>query len=73
MVVGMEKLPTAITFLLLSNGISVFSPSIASAIQGAASEPFITYKMWTGAVYIVGGLLLVCLKLRMANSPWQKL
>ncbi|ORZ00824.1 major facilitator superfamily domain-containing protein [Syncephalastrum racemosum] len=73
MVVGMEKLPTAITFLLLSNGISVFSPSIASAIQGVATEPFITYKMWTGAVYIVGGLLLICLKLRMAKSPWEKL
>lgn len=68
-IIGMERYPTAISVLLLSNVISVYGPSIASAVESTVRpQPYLTYKVFTGVVYLLGFLLLVVLKLRMTKS-----
>ncbi|KAI7880218.1 MFS general substrate transporter [Lichtheimia hyalospora FSU 10163] len=68
-ILGMKRYPTGLSILLLSNAISVFGPSIASAIQTRVeTEPYLTYKIFTGFVYVLGGLILIILKIRMTKS-----
>lgn len=68
-ILGMKRYPTGLSILLLSNAISVYGPSIASAIQTRVdTEPYLTYKIFTGFVYVLGGLILIVLKIRMTKS-----
>ncbi|KAI9270692.1 major facilitator superfamily domain-containing protein [Phascolomyces articulosus] len=68
-ILDIEKFPTGLSILLLSNMISVFSPTIASAIESrVVSEPYLVYKIFCGVTYIVGGLFLIVLKIRMTHS-----
>ncbi|EPB92896.1 hypothetical protein HMPREF1544_00335 [Mucor circinelloides 1006PhL] len=68
-IVTPAQYPTAVSTLLMFNIIAIFGISIASAIEtGAHAEPYLTYKMFTGVTYLVGGIILVILKLRLAKS-----
>ncbi|ORZ23552.1 major facilitator superfamily domain-containing protein [Absidia repens] len=71
--VGMERYPTALSFLLITNIISVFGPNIASAIEaGVSAEPFFSYKMFSGVCYLVGAALLIVLKFKVNRNVFAK-
>ncbi|KAI8885298.1 MFS general substrate transporter [Backusella circina FSU 941] len=71
--VGLEKLPSALSILLVSNVISEFGTNIASAIDSNVStSPFFTYKMFTGVVYLVSSLFLIVLRLRVNKRLFVK-
>ncbi|KAI8147417.1 major facilitator superfamily domain-containing protein [Fennellomyces sp. T-0311] len=73
-ILGIDRFPTGLSILLLSNMVSVFGPSIASAIESRIdAEPYLTYKVFTGVTYIVGGFILIALKLRMTRSLTAKI
>ncbi|KAG2223273.1 hypothetical protein INT45_006999, partial [Circinella minor] len=73
-ILGIERFPTGLSILLLSNMISVFSPTIVSAIEiRVSSEPYLVYKLSCGVFYIVGGLFLILLKVRMTHSLLVKI
>ena len=73
-ILGIERFPTGLSILLLSNMISVFSPTIVSAIESqVSSEPYLVYKISCGVFYIVGGLFLILLKIRMTRSLFVKI
>ena len=58
----------------MTNIISVFGPSIASAIESRTdAEPYLTYKIFTGVTYIVGGFILIALKFKMTRSFTAKI
>jgi hypothetical protein len=64
---------TGVSTLMLFNIISIFGISIASAIEtGANAEPYMTYKMFTGVTYLVGGLLLIVLKIKITGRLLAK-
>ncbi|KAI9262356.1 major facilitator superfamily domain-containing protein [Phascolomyces articulosus] len=68
-ILGMKRYPTGLSILLLSNVVSVFGPSIASGVESTVNaEPYLTYKVFTGVVYLLGGLILCVLKIRMTKS-----
>ncbi|EIE89812.1 hypothetical protein RO3G_14523 [Rhizopus delemar RA 99-880] len=70
---GMAKFPSGLSFLLLINIVSVFGPNISSAIEtGVSSEPYFSYKMFTGVAYLLGSLILIVLKLRLDRNPLAK-
>ncbi|KAI8331708.1 major facilitator superfamily domain-containing protein [Chlamydoabsidia padenii] len=71
--VGFERFPTAVSVLLMSNIFSVFGPSIASGIQVHVETPFLVYKIFTGFTYVLGGLILLVLKIRMTKSLWARI
>jgi hypothetical protein len=71
--VGLKKLPSALSILLVSNVISEFGTNIASAIDSNVSTPpFFTYKMFTGVVYLVSAFFLMALKLRIDKRLFAK-
>ncbi|KAI8053168.1 major facilitator superfamily domain-containing protein [Gilbertella persicaria] len=60
-----EQYRTGVSTLLLFNVIAVFGITIASAIEtNANAEPYFSYKMFTGVVYLMGGIILVALKIK---------
>ncbi|KAI8355610.1 major facilitator superfamily domain-containing protein [Choanephora cucurbitarum] len=60
-----EQYRTGVSTLLLFNIIAIFGITIASAIETSANaEPYFSYKMFTGVVYLVGGIILVILKIK---------
>jgi hypothetical protein len=64
---------TGVSTLMLFNIISIFGISIASAIEtGANAEPYMTYKMFAGVTYLVGGLLLIVLKIKITGRLFAK-
>ncbi|KAI8136872.1 major facilitator superfamily domain-containing protein [Fennellomyces sp. T-0311] len=69
---GMAKFPSGLSLILLGNAVAVLGPNIASAIEGAVegviSEPFFTYKMFSGVAYILGALVMFWLKLSMSRT-----
>jgi predicted MFS family arabinose efflux permease len=71
--VGMEKLPSALSILLVSNVVSEFGTNIASAIEvNVSTSPFLTYKMFTGITYAVSTLFLIVLRLRVNKKLFAK-
>ena len=53
-----------------------FGPSIASAIETsvvAYSEPYFSYKMFTGVTFLIGAFILIFLKLKMTKSLFSKI
>ncbi|KAI9305843.1 major facilitator superfamily domain-containing protein, partial [Cunninghamella echinulata] len=73
--VGMERYPTALSLLLITNIISVFGPNMASAIDASATgaRPYISFIMFAGVTYIVGALFLIVLKFRLNRNPLVKI
>ncbi|KAI8069173.1 major facilitator superfamily domain-containing protein [Gongronella butleri] len=72
-IVGFKKFPTALSILLIGNAISVFGPNIASAIESSVSSPpYFSYKMFSGAAYLLGALILCVLKLRINRNVFAK-
>ncbi|KAI9494789.1 major facilitator superfamily domain-containing protein [Zychaea mexicana] len=62
-ILGMEKFPTGLSMVLLSNCVAVFGPNISSAIESAVnSEPFFSYKMFAGVAYILAASVMLWLK-----------
>ncbi|KAI8638406.1 major facilitator superfamily domain-containing protein [Parasitella parasitica] len=72
-IVTPAQYPTAVSMLLLFNIIAIFGISIASAIEsGAHAEPYRVYKMFTGVTYLIGGIILVILKLRLTKGIFTR-
>ncbi|KAI9261550.1 major facilitator superfamily domain-containing protein [Phascolomyces articulosus] len=70
---GMEKFPTGLSMVLISNVIAVFGPNIASAIEsGVSSERFFSYKMFAGVAYILSALIMTWLKFNVNRKPFAK-
>ncbi|KAF1800813.1 major facilitator superfamily domain-containing protein [Mucor lusitanicus] len=70
---GMDRFPSGLSLLLVTNVIPVFGSNIASAIEaGVSSEPFFSYKMFSGVAYLVATITLVVLKLRLNRNPFAK-
>ncbi|RUS33749.1 hypothetical protein BC938DRAFT_484145 [Jimgerdemannia flammicorona] len=71
-VVGMEKLSIATSFIFFYNSISVFGPTIAGSIQQIISSLFLeVIVMWTGVAYFVSFLFTGVLRLRMSQGKLQ--
>lgn len=69
-----EQYSTGVSTLLLFNIVSIFGISIASAIETASSsEPYLTYKMFTGVVYLISAILLVWLKIQMTKGFFTRI
>ncbi|KAI9244175.1 major facilitator superfamily domain-containing protein [Sporodiniella umbellata] len=72
-ILGMQKFPSGLSLMLLTNSIPVFGPNIAGAIEtNVGSTPFFTYKMFTGVVYVVSALVLFILKIRLDRNVFAK-
>lgn len=72
-ILGMEKFPSGLSLMLLTNTIPVFGPNIAGAIETrVGSTPFFTYKMFTGVVYLVGAAFILILRIRLSRSVFAK-
>ncbi|KAI9486309.1 MAG: major facilitator superfamily domain-containing protein [Benjaminiella poitrasii] len=64
---------TGVSILLLFNIIAIFGVTIASAIETSVqSQPYLTYKIFTGVVYIVGGVILIILKLKITKGVFVR-
>jgi hypothetical protein len=72
-IVGIDRFSTALSMLLMSNIFSVFGPSIASGIQVQVDNPFLVYKIFTGFTYVLGGLILLALKIKMTKGLWTRI
>ncbi|KAG0170574.1 hypothetical protein DFQ30_002291 [Apophysomyces sp. BC1015] len=73
-ILEMDRFPTGLSLLLIFNVISVFGPSIASGIQSSVGgDPFLVYKVFAGVTYIVGGVILTILKMRITKSIFGKI
>lgn len=71
--VGMEKFPSTLSLVLLSNAIPVFGSNIASAIEARVNtEPYFSYKMFAGVAYFLAAAVLLALKLRMNRNFFAK-
>jgi MFS family permease len=71
--VGLDRYPTALSVLLITNIISVFGPNIASAIEaGVNSPPYFSYKMFSGVCYLVGAVILIILKFKINRNAFAK-
>lgn len=69
----MERFPSGLSLLLLFNVISVFGTNIASAIEGVSkAEPYFSYKIFAGLIYILSALIMVVLKLSMNRNFFAK-
>ncbi|KAI8148165.1 major facilitator superfamily domain-containing protein [Fennellomyces sp. T-0311] len=75
-ILGMEKFPTGLSMVLMSNVAAVFGPNIASAVEGAVggviAEPFFSYKMFAGVAYILAAFVMIWLKLNMNRNIFAK-
>lgn len=68
-----EQYLTGVSTIMLFNIISNFGISIASAIESTVNaEPYFSYKMFTGVTYLVGGIILVVLKVKIAGGLLKK-
>ncbi|KAG0780579.1 hypothetical protein G6F22_009537 [Rhizopus arrhizus] len=72
-ILGMEKFPSGLSLLLLTNVVPVFGPNIAGAIEsGVNSTPYFSYKMFTGVAYLVGAVFILILRLRLSRDIFAK-
>ncbi|KAI9254863.1 major facilitator superfamily domain-containing protein [Sporodiniella umbellata] len=66
---SIELLPSGISFLFVTNAISFLGVNIASAIDAHVSgEPYITFKLVTGACCFVGSVVLTIVKLKINKN-----
>ncbi|KAI8147829.1 major facilitator superfamily domain-containing protein [Fennellomyces sp. T-0311] len=72
-ILGMDRLPAGLSWVLLFNVVSVMGPNIASGIdQGTNAEPYFAYKMFSGVAYIVGMITLIWVKFSMNRKIFAK-
>ncbi|KAJ8657042.1 hypothetical protein O0I10_007376 [Lichtheimia ornata] len=72
-ILGMEKFPTGLSFVILFNVISIFGINISNAIEDATSaEPFFAYKMFAGSIYAASVLLMLWLKFTVNRKVFVK-
>jgi MFS family permease len=72
-ILGMERFPSGLSLLLVTNVIPVFGSNIASAIEsGVSSAPFFSYKMFAGVAYLVAAIFLTILKLTINRNIFAK-
>ncbi|KAI9033682.1 major facilitator superfamily domain-containing protein, partial [Phycomyces nitens] len=71
-ITGKERYESGLSLLLVVTTLAMFGPNLAGAIESseiAMQAPFVSYKIFTGAMYVAGTLVLFGLKLRM--SDWS--
>ncbi|KAI7868408.1 major facilitator superfamily domain-containing protein [Spinellus fusiger] len=69
-ITGKERYESGISLLLVVTTFAMFGPNLAGAIESSMPStvtPFMSYKMFTGAMYMAGSLLLIFLKLRLTR------
>jgi MFS family permease len=72
-IVKMDKFPSAFSIFLMFNIVSSFGPPMASAIQsGTNPNSYISVQMFAGACYLLGTILMFCLKIKMTKSLFSK-
>lgn len=72
-IVGMENLQTGVAMLVCLNSVSMFGPTVSTAIESNIDvQPFLTFKMFSGFAYLAGSLLLIVLKLRADRRMFAK-
>ncbi|KAI7847983.1 major facilitator superfamily domain-containing protein [Circinella umbellata] len=72
-ILGIEKLPTGISIVLLCNVISIFFTNIVSAIDSNSTtspQPFITYKMFTGVGFFFVVIIMIWIKFRINKKDF---
>ncbi|KAI9248418.1 major facilitator superfamily domain-containing protein [Sporodiniella umbellata] len=68
-VVGQENIASGLTLMFLASSISGIGPPVSAAIQMATpNNGFIGIQLFSGALYIVGGLIVYALKVKMTKS-----
>ncbi|ORX61912.1 MFS general substrate transporter [Hesseltinella vesiculosa] len=68
-IVGMEKLSSGLSILFLVSAASCTGPVIGAAIeQSTPGNGYIGVQMFSGVVYIFGGLLFIIIKMRKTGS-----
>ncbi|KAI9246057.1 major facilitator superfamily domain-containing protein, partial [Phascolomyces articulosus] len=73
-VVGIEKLPSANTFISIVTSPAYFGPSIASSIAITSTRhPFLTYKLFLGLPLFFSVVVMIFLKFRMTSSVFSKI
>ncbi|KAG2223462.1 hypothetical protein INT45_001210, partial [Circinella minor] len=65
-ILGVEKLPTGISIVLLCNVISILFTNMVSAIDSNSTspQPFMTYKMFTGVGFSFVVIIMIWIKFR---------
>ncbi|KAI7864430.1 major facilitator superfamily domain-containing protein [Spinellus fusiger] len=72
-ILGPEKFCSGLSFILISNTVSVFAPNIANALElNIGAEPSLVYKIFSGVTYIVGALIIFILKMRINRDIFAK-
>ncbi|CDS12707.1 hypothetical protein LRAMOSA04893 [Lichtheimia ramosa] len=72
-ILGMEKFPTGLAFVILFNVISIFGINISNAIEDATTaEPFFAYKMFSGSIYAASVLIMIWLKFTVNRKVFVK-
>ena len=72
-ILSSEQYVTGVSMLLLFNTISIFGLSVASAIETAAhAQPYLVFKIFVGSVYLIAGIILIILKLRLTGSLFAR-
>lgn len=74
-ILGVEKFPTGLTLMLLSNIISIFGVNVAAAIQNGLSDaqPYIAHKIFAGVSFGLGFVICMILKLKASRSLLSKI
>lgn len=74
-ILGVEKFPTGLTLMLLSNIISIFGVNVAAAIQNGLSnaQPYIAHKIFAGVSFGLGFVICMILKLKASRSLLSKI
>ncbi|CDS13267.1 hypothetical protein LRAMOSA05445 [Lichtheimia ramosa] len=74
-IVGIDRFPTGLSVLLMTNMVPVWGPSIASAVEARLynTEPYFSYKMFTGVTFLLGGIILFALKIKMTKSLMSRI
>ena len=67
--IGIERYPSAISLVLLTNLLSAFGPTAASAIEGISHmEPFFSYKIFNAAGLATSLLIQLTVRVRKEKS-----
>ncbi|CDH58760.1 mfs transporter [Lichtheimia corymbifera JMRC:FSU:9682] len=74
-ILGVEKFPTGLTLMLLSNIISIFGVNVAAAIQDSLidAQPYIAHKIFAGVSFGLGFVICMMLKLKATRSLVSKI
>ncbi|KAI9492181.1 major facilitator superfamily domain-containing protein [Zychaea mexicana] len=72
-ILGMERFPSGLSLVLMTNVVSVFGPNISSAIDGSAgAEPFLAHKLFAGVAFVVSSIIMAWLKFSLDRKIFAK-